>query len=102
MMERTDVTVTEITAVATKIESSPELTQRERAIMALVFSLAGEAAAEREREVSGFMPTAVERNLLELGSLHTPIAPLQLHAPGSFAEQFLAGLGDGSVRPVVH
>ena len=99
MESSTEVAVSEITAVAVKLESSPDLTTRERAVLALVFSLAGEAAAEHPDEVTGFMPTAVENRFLGPQPLTTLHLPATVGADASFAAAFLAALGDGSVRP---
>jgi hypothetical protein len=82
--------------VAAKLDESPDLSPRERAVLALVFSLAGEAAAEHTDEVTGFMPTAVENVLLGPGALGPSANPaLKISITDSFTKAF----GDGSVRP---
>jgi hypothetical protein len=62
------VTTQEIDALASKLDGA-DLDERERAILAGIFALAGQAAAEATDDVSGFMPTAVELNFTKLSGL---------------------------------
>lgn len=50
----------EIEALASKLEASDLINDHERRILAGLFVLAGQAAADNLGDVAGFMPTAVE------------------------------------------
>ena len=99
-MTTVDIPVAEITAAAAKLDESPDLSQRERAVLALVFSLAGEAAAEHADEVTGFMPTAVAHVPLGLGALGASTSAQKADPTSevSIAHSFTKAFGDGSAR----
>lgn len=84
------VPIAEIATVAGELDVSPELSPRQRAVLALVFSLAGEAAADLE-DVSGFMVPALDP--LERGG-DVPEARSGAHRPPSIAGSFLHAMGD--------
>ena len=61
MAEALEITTAEIEAVAEKLNGMDGITDREREVLGGVFFLAGRASAADAAEVSGFMPTAVEK-----------------------------------------
>lgn len=81
------VTIAEIDELEQKLAALDSLGDREREVLSGVFALAGQAAAEAGDEVTGFMPTAVER--IGLPAVQRSILP------GSLA-------GHGLLLPAVH
>jgi len=103
-MTSTEISGTEITDVAAKLEGFDALTDREREVLTAVFTLAGQAAQDHADDVAGFMPTAVESSLrLNLSNLPGGLVPavrtagLPAVQVGQFAAGFKAGFCDGSV-----
>lgn len=98
------ITGGEVETLAAKLDALDVLSPRERTILTGVFLLAGQAAAdELLDEVSGFMPTAVERVSLNFTNsalpgylsgkgLLLPAVQVQSDPPGALPGAFSAGL----------
>lgn len=107
MMGTADITSQDIEGVAAKLESYEGLDDRERDVLAAIFALAGQSAANyADGDVEGFMPTAVEYGQLHFSGLPGYLVPAvqKQGTQGILISGFSWGMnnksfGDGSVTP---